>query len=133
VNDVQSLAISEANGYFRDFTRQAYAAWDCFNVHLFEGALSVPFIKVDKFNCAWGGCHMPGYFPGVKSTILIEAEFITRCGMRSRFFLARLILLHEMVHQYLYECKGQRCGRDGAHSYAFACLCNALSAKAGLL
>jgi hypothetical protein len=126
-------AIGDAKLEYRTYTRQAYVAWECFNSNLFDGALVMPYIVVDVFNQSWCGCHFPYYDgDGCRSTILIEAAYIVNCWLPDKFAIGRAILLHEMAHQYLYEVKAQTCGRDAAHSDAFARLCNSISAKAGM-
>jgi hypothetical protein len=129
---VEKQAIADADPWYRDFIRWAYAAWNCLNLYLFDGALMVPFIVVDSFRQNWLGACLP-YYGGkeCRSMILIDSVYISDCWLRDKFSAGRLILLHEMVHQLMAEVKGQNVGRDNCHSDAFAKLCNQVSLKIG--
>ena len=125
-------AIAQAKPFCRAWTEQAYAAWRCLNNHLFDGALQTPYIIVDRFSQNWLGAQLPYYAEdGCRSMILIDSVYVADCLLSEKFAIARAILLHEMCHQFLYELNGQNCGRDGAHSDAFAKTCNAVWAKSG--
>jgi hypothetical protein len=131
MNAVEEQAIADANPWYRHITRQAYGAWNCFNLYLFDGVLQVPYIVVDKFNQSWLGCCMPAYRENCKSAILIEVVYILDCWLRDKFSAGRLILAHEMAEQYGLEILHQTCGREHGHAHAFSCLCNRLSLKIG--
>lgn len=134
----EQFVIAEAAPFHQQFLGRLYERWHAFNRRFYDGILAPPYITFGspRIPQALGTCATMSDWGGrlqicIRSTLVDGRHRLLRPGpafLPGRMQFVDDVLLHEMIHQWQFEVRGDAEASYKGHGPVFAGECNRIGA-----
>ena len=134
-------AISQADGPYKEFIPLLSQAWQEFNDRYFDGSLTPAFIAITapKVSKAYADCSLWSSYGGkhqirIKETVIegTHNDFNPNHAIENRLLFILDVLLHEQIHQFLFEIKEDYSKAHKRHGGNYPVIANQIGDQLGL-